>query len=126
MDKNNCLFCKIINKEIPSSVRFEDDNWLAFDDIHKSAPEHVLIIPKTHYTTLEEVEVSNDQFHSQLITTARKIAHQIGIGDNYKLFMNIGEKVQMVHHVHLHLMGGWDKKTPTQVLDQQSADLIGL
>lgn len=124
MAKNNCLFCQIIAKEIPSTIRFEDDSWLAFDDINKTAPEHVLIVPKTHYKTLEEIEVSDDRFHSQLISTARKIAHQIGISSNYKLFMNVGEKVQVIHHIHLHLMGGWGKETATQVLDQQSANLI--
>lgn len=124
MNKDSCLFCKIIAKQIPSTIRYEDENWLAFDDIHKSAPEHVLIIPKIHYMSLEEVEINDNQFYTQLISTARKIAHQIGIKDNYKLFMNVGEKVQMVHHLHLHLMGGWPKEASTQVLDQQSADLI--
>lgn len=124
MDKNNCLFCQIIKKEIPSTTRFEDDNWLAFDNINKTAPEHILIIPKTHYKTLEEVEMNNDQFYSQLITTARKIARQIGINDNYKLFMNVGEKVQMIHHVHLHLMGGWPNKATTEELDRESNQVL--
>jgi histidine triad (HIT) family protein len=124
MDKSACLFCKIINKEIPSQIRFEDDNWLAFDDIHKSAPEHVLIVPKTHYKTLEEVEMNDDQFYSQLIITARKIARQLGIENNYKLFMNVGEKVQIIHHLHLHLMGGWPTKATTEELDQESNQLL--
>lgn len=124
MNETNCLFCKIITKQIPSTIRFEDENWLAFDDIHKSAPEHVLIVPKKHYKSLEEVEANDSQFHNNLLTTARKIAQQIGINDNYKLFMNVGEKVQMIHHLHLHLMGGWSKNLTTEELDNQSNQVL--
>lgn len=124
MNETNCLFCKIIAKEIPSTIRYEDGNWLAFDDIHKSAPEHVLLIPKIHYKSLEEVEANDSQFHNDLLTTARKIASQIGINDNYKLFMNVGEKVQMIHHLHLHLMGGWSKNLTTEELDNQSNQVL--
>lgn len=124
MNNPDCLFCKIINKEIPATIRYEDKDWLAFDDIHKSSPEHILIIPKSHLKSLEEIEMSDHEQHSQLLLTARKIAHTIGINANYKLFMNVGDNVQMIHHLHLHLMGGWDKKTSTQVLDEESATLI--
>jgi len=124
MNDTNCLFCKIIAKQIPSTIRFEDENWLAFDDIHKSAPVHVLLIPKNHYKTLEEIEIDSDQFYAQLISTARKIAHQVDISDNYKLFMNVGEKVQMIHHVHLHIMGGWSKDLLTEELDRQSNKVL--
>lgn len=120
----NCLFCQIVNKTIPATVRYEDENWLAFDDIHKTAPEHVLIIPKTHHKTLEEVAMNDLELHSQLLLIARKIAKLIGVNENYKLFMNVGEKVQMIHHLHLHLLGGWDEKTPTKAMDDQTNQLI--
>lgn len=121
---NDCLFCRIVAGEIPATVRYEDKNWLAFNDIHKHAPEHVLIIPKTHYNTLEEVEVSDHDIHSDLLITARKIAQQIGINDNYKLFMNVGERVQVVHHLHLHLLGGWPKETTTETIEEKARNLI--
>lgn len=124
MPENTCLFCQIVNKTIPATIRWEDENWLAFDDISRQAPEHILIIPKTHYMSLEKVDEIDHDTHSQLLLTARKIAHQVGISDNYKLFMNVGERVQVIHHLHLHLLGGWGKEKPTSVLDQESSGLI--
>lgn len=124
MSENNCIFCKIIGGEIPAKIRYEDKDWLAFDDIHKTAPEHVLIIPKTHLKSLEAVAISDHEQHSQLLLTARKIARTIGISGNYKLFMNVGEQVQAIHHLHLHLLGGWGSDASTNVLDQESNSLI--
>lgn len=121
---DDCLFCQIVAGSIPATVRYEDRNWLAFDDLHQHAPEHVLIIPKTHYKTLEEVEIGNQSLQSELLITARKIARRIGINDNYKLFMNVGERVQAVHHLHLHLLGGWPKTTTTATMDKKARTLI--
>lgn len=101
------IFTKIINREIPAKIVFEDDDFIAINDIHPKAPIHVLIIPKKAYTTLEEVDLADDHFHSKLLKTARLLAKQLNISDNYKLFMNVGKGVQDVHHLHLHLMGGY-------------------
>ncbi len=105
------IFSKIIKGEIPSAVRFEDENFIVINDIYPKAPVHVLIIPKHPYESLEAVDFDNDDFYASLLKTARKVAKDLGISDNYKLFMNVGKNVQDVHHLHLHLMGGFDQKS---------------
>lgn len=104
---NESIFTKIINREIPASIVYEDDTFIAIKDIHPKAPVHVLLITKQPHETLESVSVDDTQFHAQLLQTARKIAAQLGIQDNYKLHMNVGKGVQQVHHIHLHILGGW-------------------
>lgn len=101
------IFTKIIAREIPAQIRYEDDQFLAFDDISPKAPIHVLLIPKTEYASLEAVDLADDQFHAKLLQTARKVANELGISDNYKLMMNVGRNVQAVHHIHVHILGGW-------------------
>lgn len=101
------IFTKIINREIPAKVRYEDDDFIAFDDIHPKAPVHVLLVPKHPYTTLEEFDEQDVEAHGKLLQTARKVARTLGIEKNYKLMMNVGLEVQLVHHVHLHILGGW-------------------
>jgi len=111
---DNCIFCQIIAKTIPATIRYEDGDWLVFDNIAKTAPEHLLVIPKKHYATLEEVPVSDRDFYADLILIAKKVAREIGIETNYKLFMNVGLRVQAVHHLHLHVLGGWKPGESTQ------------
>ncbi len=101
------IFTKIINKEIPSKVAFEDDEFIAIHDIHPKAPVHVLVIPKQEIPTLEDVSPEDTQFHAKLLLTGRKVAKLLGISENYKLMMNVGRGVQIVHHIHLHVLGGW-------------------
>ncbi len=105
------IFTKIINRELPSTIEYEDDEFIVFRDIHPHAPVHVLVVPKHEYKTLEEVSLADEHFHSRLLLTARKVAKKLGIGENYKLIMNVGDQMQIVPHIHLHLMGGWDAKT---------------
>jgi histidine triad (HIT) family protein len=102
------IFTHIINREIPAIIQYEDDEFIAIDDIKPLAPIHVLLIPKKPYKTLEEVALEDEKFHARYLQLARKIAQKLGISGNYKLLMNVGEQVQMVHHVHLHIMGGWE------------------
>ena len=104
---SDSIFTKIINREIPSTIVFENDDFIVINDLHPKAPIHVLIIPKKAYETLEAVELDDDLFHAKLLKTARLVAKKLGTSDNYKLFMNVGKNVQDVHHVHLHLMGGY-------------------
>lgn len=104
---SDSIFTKIINREIPSTIRFEDEDFIVVDDIHPKAPIHVLIIPKKPFESLEAVEFSDDVFYAKLLKTARKVAKDLNIFDNYKLFMNVGKEVQDVPHLHLHLMGGY-------------------
>ncbi len=107
---SDSLFTKIIKREIPATIVYEDDDFIAFKDIHPQAPVHVLVVPKQPYKTLEEVPPENSDFHAKLLLTARKVAKILHIQDNYKLFMNVGKHVQAIHHIHLHLLGGWPEK----------------
>lgn len=107
---SDSIFTKIINREIPANIHYEDDNFIAFEDISHKAPIHLLIVPKKAYSSLEKVDINNKDFHANLLQTARKLAKQMGIENNYKIFMNVGKEVQAVQHLHLHLMGGWKKE----------------
>ncbi len=103
------IFTQIINREIPSTIEYEDQEFIVIRDISPKAPIHVLVIPKKEIATLEDIELEDTGFHSRLLLTARKVAKKLGIEQNYKLVMNVGLKMQVVHHIHLHLLGGWDK-----------------
>ncbi len=103
---DNCLFCRIVNNEIPSSIVFEDEEMMAFNDISPQAPTHILIIPKTHISTLEEIDESNSALIGKLIHTASKIAKERKL-DGYRLVLNCNEIAgQSVFHIHCHLLGG--------------------
>lgn len=101
------IFSQIIDRKIPANIHFEDDDFIVINNLYPKAPVHVLIIPKKAYLSLEAVDLDDDVFYAKLLRTARQVAKKLGIADNYKLFMNVGEKVQAVHHLHLHLMGGY-------------------
>lgn len=112
------IFSKIIKREIPSTIHFEDDDFIVIDNIYPKAPIHVLIIPKKAYESLEAVDFDNDLFYAKLLKTARLVAKDLGISDNYKLFMNVGKKVQGIYHLHLHLMGGWDEEKKVSLFSE--------
>lgn len=118
------IFQKIIDRDIPADIVYEDTEFICIKDINPLAPIHVLLIPKQHFTTLEAVDTQDTTFHAQLLLTARKIAAQLGIHANYKLFMNVGTQVQGVPHVHLHILGGWRHSKTTKDLDTDSESLI--
>lgn len=118
------LFTKIINRELPSTIRYEDDEFIAINDIHPAAPVHVLVIPKHPYETLEHINDQDAEFHAKLLQTVRRVAKEVGIADNYKILLNVGKQVQQVPHVHVHLMGGWSKTTKTTTIDQETSDFI--
>ena len=101
-----CIFCKIVNKEIPSSVVYEDDKVLAFNDIAPQAPVHILIIPKAHVASmaeLEDMEVVRDLF-----SVMKRLAEEKGIAKSgYRIVINHGKDAgQAVPHLHFHLLGG--------------------
>jgi len=108
MSVSDCLFCKIVNRDIPGDVVFEDDRMLAFRDINPQAPVHLLIIPKQHVATVNDVDSSDAELLGQLMLRARALAAAEGIDDSgYRLIINCnGEGGQTVYHVHLHLLGG--------------------
>ena len=103
----DCLFCKIINGEIPSSKVYEDDTVFAFRDIEPQAPTHILIIPKQHIKSAAEIDESNSVVISHIFEVAAKIAKQEGLDDGFRIVNNCGDIAgQSVKHLHFHLMGG--------------------
>lgn len=105
---SDCLFCKIINKEIPSEIVYEDDFVLAFKDIEPQAPVHILIIPKNHIKSANELNEGNAEVVSKVFLAASKIAKQLGIDKNgYRIVNNCGtDGGQTVGHLHFHMLGG--------------------
>lgn len=103
----DCLFCKIINGEIPSNKVYEDDTVFAFRDIAPQAPTHILIIPKQHIKSAAEIDESNSSVISHIFDVAAKIAKQEGLDDGFRIVNNCGDIAgQTVKHLHFHLMGG--------------------
>jgi histidine triad (HIT) family protein len=103
----HCLFCKIVNKEVPSTVVYEDEQVLAFNDIRPAAPVHVLLIPKAHFDSVADVP-AGDPLVSILTERAVQVASQLGIAaEGFRLVFNNGDNGgQTVYHLHLHLLGG--------------------
>ena len=104
----DCLFCKIIAHEIPASIVYEDDRILAFNDINPQAPTHVLLVPKRHIATLNELSPDDDQMVGELVRRAAAIAKERGISaDGFRTLFNTNREAgQTVFHIHLHLLGG--------------------
>jgi len=104
----DCLFCRIVAKEIPAQIAYEDDQVLAFDDINPAAPVHVLVVPRKHLATLNDAGPGDDAVLGRLMTVAARVARDKGIaGSGWRVTVNVGRDAhQLVFHVHLHLMGG--------------------
>lgn len=104
----DCIFCKIINKEIPSSIVYEDDKVVAFKDINPAAPVHILIVPKVHVANVEALTPETAGCVADIHLAAKKIAKLMGINEKgYRLITNSGtEAGQTVMHLHYHLIGG--------------------
>ncbi|HCP08585.1 MAG TPA: histidine triad nucleotide-binding protein [Candidatus Moranbacteria bacterium] len=103
-----CIFCKIANKEIPADIIYEDDLIMAFKDVHPIAPVHVLIIPKKHIESINDITDQDEQMIGHMFTVAKKIAKDLQTAEKgYKLLFRVGEwGGQEVQHIHLHLIGG--------------------
>ena len=104
----DCLFCKIIAGEIPSKKVYEDEMVYAFYDIDPQAPHHVIIIPKEHIASANEITAENSKFVAHIFEVAPKIAEELGFAANgYRIVNNCGKDGgQTVGHLHFHLMGG--------------------
>ena len=104
----SCLFCRIGRSEIPAKKVFEDDEILAFEDINPQAPVHVLVIPRQHVATLNDLQPEHDALIGRMHRVAAEIARDRGLADRgYRVVMNCNaEAGQTVFHVHLHLLGG--------------------
>lgn len=103
----DCIFCKIINGEIPSKKVFENDRVFAFHDIHPQAPVHVLIVPKQHVASLDEVTPENSGAVAAVAEAIPQVAKLCGLTRGYRVAANCGEDGrQTVMHLHFHLVGG--------------------
>lgn len=106
---SDCIFCKIIAKEIPSKFVYENEDVVAFRDINQKAPVHILVVPKDHIESLREVRQNHKRLMGSLMFAVAEVARQFGIDKKgYKIVINNGEDAgQLVFHLHVHLLGGW-------------------
>ena len=103
---SDCVFCMIANHEIPSNIAYEDDKIIAFHDLDPQAPVHVLIIPKKHITSLDDVTEEDSELLGYIMTKVKEIAATLGLENGYRLVNNCGEDgLQTVKHLHFHLLG---------------------
>jgi histidine triad (HIT) family protein len=105
---SDCLFCKIASGEIESEITYSDDQVVAFEDVNPQAPIHILIIPKKHISTMNDLEESDKKLMGHLFSIGSKIAKEKGIAEKgYRSVLNTNREAgQSVFHIHLHLMGG--------------------
>lgn len=104
---SDCLFCKIVAGEIPSTKVYEDDMILAFRDIAPQAPTHILVIPKTHIPSVDSIGKENSQVVAHIFEVIPQIAAQEGLKEGYRVVSNCGAHAgQTVHHLHFHILGG--------------------
>lgn len=110
---SDCIFCKIVEGEIPSTKVYETEDVLAFRDIEPQAPDHIVIIPKKHYSSILEVE-GDSSVPSHLFKAAKEIADELGVDeDGFRLVINTGKDGgQTVDHLHMHLLAGRELQWP--------------
>lgn len=101
---DSCIFCKIANKEIPSNFLYEDDFTVAFNDLSPQAPIHVLVIPKKHFASLNELD--DEKTMSALLNAVKNVTKKLGLTE-YRTVINTGESAgQTVFHLHIHILAG--------------------
>ena len=104
---DDCIFCKIIKGEIPSNKVYEDDEILAFKDINPMAPVHILVIPKKHIESANEISQEDELLIGKMFTVIKKLAKENNLDNGYRIVNNCGEEGgQAVKHLHFHLLGG--------------------
>ena len=109
---SDCLFCKIIAGEIPSSKVYEDDVCFAFNDIAPQAPTHFLVIPKEHIRSVSQISAENSAVVAHIFGVIAKLAKEQGM-ESYRVVSNIGDQAgQSVHHLHFHVLSGRDMTWP--------------
>ena len=108
MDMNDCLFCKIVSREIPCDKLYENDKLIAFRDIDPKAPTHILVIPKKHIRSINELDISDQNLAGEILLTAKEIAKIENIeSSGYRTIFNTNsDGGQTVYHIHMHVMGG--------------------
>jgi histidine triad (HIT) family protein len=103
----DCLFCKILAKQIPSKIVYEDEDVFAFEDIGPQAPTHILICPRKHFASLDQATPEDQAVLGKLQLVAAELARRFRLGEGYRTVVNTGRGAgQSVFHVHLHLLGG--------------------
>lgn len=106
-DNPDTIFGKIIRREIPADIVYEDELCLAFKDVHPKAPVHVLLIPKKPIAKLSDAESQDHALMGHLLLTAKRVAEQLGLTNGYRTVINTGDDGgQTVYHLHLHILGG--------------------
>ncbi len=110
--QKDCIFCKIVNGEMPTEFLYEDDNLVVFKDINPHAPVHILIVPKKHIRSINDLTENDREIISRMIMIGKDIAQKESINSSgYKLLFNVERGGgQVIFHLHLHLIGGWEKK----------------
>ncbi len=108
MSAQDCLFCKIVEGGLPADIVYENDSLVAFRDIDPKAPTHILLIPRRHVATMNDLQAGDESLVGDLFLTAARLAADEGLADDgYRVVMNCNEAAgQSVFHIHLHLMGG--------------------
>lgn len=108
MSEHDCLFCKIVNGDLGADIVYENESLIAFRDINPIAPTHILLIPRRHLATMNDLQDGDASLVGELFLTAARIAANEGLAeDGYRVVMNCNEAAgQSVFHIHLHLMGG--------------------
>ena len=109
--KKDCIFCKIVNGEIPTKFLFENDTLVVFKDINPQAPVHLLIVPRKHIRSINDLTEEDKKIVSETIMIGRDMAKQEGVSESgYKLLFNVEKGGgQIIFHLHLHLFGGWNR-----------------
>ena len=111
--KNDCIFCRIANGEVPKNFLYEDENIVVFRDINPCAPVHLLIVPKRHIRSINDITASDKEIISEMFIIGKDMAKKALVDrSGYKLLFNVEKGGgQEIFHLHLHLIGGWQKKS---------------
>ena len=110
--EKDCIFCKIVNGEIPTEFLYQDDKLVVFRDINPHAPVHILIVPKKHVRSINDLTENDREIISHMIMVGKDMAKKESVNlSGYKLLFNVERGGgQVIFHLHLHLIGGWEKK----------------
>jgi len=104
---NDCLFCKIVAGEIPSTRVYEDDDLIAFEDVNPQAPVHVLVVPRRHIVSLDDAGEADQALLGKILIVTKKLAAALDVAGGYRVVNNCGASAgQSVLHIHFHLLGG--------------------
>ncbi len=105
---SDCIFCAIASKKSPANIEIETDNVIAFHDLHKDAPVHILVVPKKHFESLNDIKDSDGLIIGELFLVAKQVAEKLNIAKSgYRCIINTNQDAgQVVKHIHLHLLGG--------------------